>query len=200
MTPRRRSTPADEAIRCDSSFAPAYRLRGKARYQQKQYDQAIADFSAVIRRDPKDSADELVVSSAYFNRALAWNAKGDYDRAIADYDEAIRRDPKDPAAYNNRAWLWATCPDARFRDGALAIASATRACELSNWKKASRLGTLAAACAEAGDFRGGTLGVAGEGLKARRGREGQGVGTRALPGHACTRKQSEPYREASVPR
>ena len=57
-----------------------------------------------------------------------------------------------PAAHNACAWLWATCPDAKYRDGTQAVASATRACELTGWKDADDLDTLAAASAEAGDF------------------------------------------------
>ena len=52
----------------------------------------------------------------------------------------------------NRAWLWATCPDAKYRDGKRAVESATRACELSEWKSAVFIDALAAAYAEAGDF------------------------------------------------
>ena len=39
-----------------------------------------------------------------------------------------------------------------MRDGKEAVDSATKACELTEWEKASYLGTLAAAYAEAGDF------------------------------------------------
>ena len=46
----------------------------------------------------------------------------------------------------------ATCPDATLRDGRQAVAAATRACELTAWKDPGLLDTLAAACAEAGDF------------------------------------------------
>ena len=46
----------------------------------------------------------------------------------------------------------ATCPDAKYRDGKKAIESATKACELTEWKDADHLDTLAAAYAEAGDF------------------------------------------------
>jgi tetratricopeptide (TPR) repeat protein len=53
---------------------------------------------------------------------------------------------------NGRALLRAACPDAKFRDGALAIADATKACERAQWKNAEYLATLAAAHAEAGDF------------------------------------------------
>lgn len=78
--------------------------------------------------------------------------KKQYDKALADLDTAIRLGPGNAAAYNNRAWLWATCPDARYRDGTKAVESATRACELSDWKQANQLDTLAASYAERGDF------------------------------------------------
>ena len=89
---------------------------------------------------------------AYINRGRTWYDKKDYDKAIADYDEAIRLEPKYASAYKMRAWLWATCPDAKCRDGKRAVESATRACELTDWKDADFLDTLAASCAEAGDF------------------------------------------------
>ena len=46
----------------------------------------------------------------------------------------------------------ATCPDAKFQDGKMAVESATRACQLSEWKGANYLDTLAAAYAEEGTF------------------------------------------------
>ena len=75
-----------------------------------------------------------------------------YDKAISDYNEAVRLNPTYARAYNGRAWLWATCPDAKYRDGARAVESATTACRLSDWKTANDLDTLAASYAEAGDF------------------------------------------------
>ena len=39
-----------------------------------------------------------------------------------------------------------------IRNAQLALADAKRACELSKWKHANYIDTLAAACAEAGDF------------------------------------------------
>ena len=79
-------------------------------------------------------------------------ARKEYGRAIADYDRAIRLDPNDARAHNSRAWIQATCPDAKFRDGKTAVESATKACELSGWKAPSHIDTLAAAYAEAGGF------------------------------------------------
>ena len=64
----------------------------------------------------------------------------------------VRLDETYTWAYNNRARVWATCGDARFRDGERAVESATKACELSEWKNPYHVDTLAAAHAEAGDF------------------------------------------------
>ena len=76
----------------------------------------------------------------------------DFARAFAAYDELARTYPDFVEAHLNPAWVRATCPDARFRDGKLAIASATRACELTHWQDTGELSILAAAFAEAGDF------------------------------------------------
>jgi len=135
----------DEGIGLDPKSAWAYDNRGRTWNAKKEYDKAIADYGEAIRLDPKSAW-------AYDNRGRTWYAKQEYDKAIADYDEAIRLDPKDAYAYNMRAWLWATCPDAKYRDGKRAVESATRACELTDWKDANYLDTLAAACAEVGDF------------------------------------------------
>ena len=51
-----------------------------------------------------------------------------------------------------RAWIWANCPDANLRDGRRAVKSATKACELTEWKVALHLATLAAASAEVDDY------------------------------------------------
>ena len=48
--------------------------------------------------------------------------------------------------------MLATSPDAKLRNGRRAIELATRACELTKYKAAYILSTLAAAYAETGDF------------------------------------------------
>ena len=50
------------------------------------------------------------------------------------------------------AWVRATSPDARYRNGAVAVEYATKACELSKWNHWGRIDTLAAAYAEQGNF------------------------------------------------
>jgi tetratricopeptide (TPR) repeat protein len=84
--------------------------------------------------------------------AADWLRLRDYRRALAVYDELARTYPDLVEAHSRSAWLRATCPDAQYRDGKLAVESARRACELTNWHNPGELEVLAAACAEAGDF------------------------------------------------
>jgi len=168
-----------EAIRLDPKNDVPYLNRGRAWSHEREYDKAIADFTEAIRLDPRDSAtfqnrgavwrdkkeydkaiadlDEAIrldpdAAGAYVNRAWCRAARQDYDKAWADFNEAIRLQPRDGFFYTNRAWFSATCPDDKYFNGKRAVATATRACELGGWKDAYNLGTLAAACAAAGDF------------------------------------------------
>ena len=59
-------------------------------------------------------------------------------------------DPDYAFAYNNLAWVFATAPDAVFRNGNRALELAERAVELD--REAATLDTLAAAYAEVGRF------------------------------------------------
>jgi tetratricopeptide (TPR) repeat protein len=64
----------------------------------ENYKRSVADDcknSAALRTDPNDA-------SAFYNRGVAYSAKGDKDRAIADYSEAIRLDPGYALAFNQR--------------------------------------------------------------------------------------------------
>lgn len=84
--------------------------------------------------------------------AHGWLSRRDYRRALDAFDEEIRRLPGLWDAHYHRAWILATCPDPRIRDGRAAVQAATRACELTKWRRAQTLDTLAAAYAESGDF------------------------------------------------
>jgi tetratricopeptide (TPR) repeat protein len=137
---------ATQAILLDPKDTQAWFNRGDAYFALGQYDKAIADFGQAIHIDPRDG-------NAYFNRGWAYDETGDFAKAIADYSAVIQIDPNSNNAYNALAWDLATSPDANIRDGKKAVEYATKACELSGWKDGPALDTLAAACAEAGDFQ-----------------------------------------------
>jgi tetratricopeptide (TPR) repeat protein len=169
-----------QAIAEDPKNAEAYYARAWAYFNQKQYDKAIADYNEVIRLNPKnewayndrgncykekkdfqraigdytkaiqlnDQAPEI-----YDNRAIIYRKLGQFPRVLKEHERALKLSPKHPMTLNDMAWLRATCADAKFRDGKKAVAYAKQACELTEWKNPFYLDTLAAAYAEAGDFR-----------------------------------------------
>ncbi len=135
----------DEAIRLRPDDAVLYFDRGRVWHQRGEFDKAIDDFSEAVSLRP-------YFANAFASRGTAWAAKKSYERALADFNTAVRLEPGSPVGYNARAWFWATCPDASHRNGAAALESARKSCDLTHWKNATGLNTLASACAETGDF------------------------------------------------
>ena len=135
----------DEAIGIDPRNALTHCLRGLVWSDNHEYTRAVADSSEAIRLDPQFAA-------AYVVRGNARLYQTDYDKALADYDEVLSLEPGNAAVNNNRARIWATCSNAKFRDGKKAVESGLRACELTEWKVPTYLDTLSAAYAEAGQF------------------------------------------------
>src|SRR5262249_17333170 len=107
----------------------------------------ITDYSAAIRLRPEDAR-------LRYDRGTLYADLGDAGRAAADFTEAARLNPEDPDAFNDLAWIRATWPDDAVRDGAQAVECAGRAWQLTGWQEGHYLDTMAAACAECGDFAG----------------------------------------------
>src|SRR5262249_7308252 len=108
-------------------------------------ERAIADCDAALKIDPHSPYN-------YVLRADAFERAGKFARAVHDFEKALALDQSNWYALREFARFKATCREARYRDGRKAIELATKACEISEWKRAEDLDTLAAACAEAGDF------------------------------------------------
>jgi tetratricopeptide (TPR) repeat protein len=68
------------------------------------------------------------------------------------FREIAANAPDSPRMLDELAWLLATYPDSKSRDGTEAVLLAERACDLTERKIPALLDTLAAAYAEAGDF------------------------------------------------
>jgi tetratricopeptide (TPR) repeat protein len=107
----------DEKDRTAEARAEALTLRGQAYSEGKDWDRALADFTAAIALHSKDGAGFAQESPIYVARAAAYLAKGDHKNALADYTAAVRTDASNGAAYMGRACEWAAA-------GALAKAEA----------------------------------------------------------------------------
>ncbi len=71
-------------------------VRGLDQYQKGAYEEAVATYSRIIQRKPKNA-------DAYFNRGLAHKNAGRTERALFDYEAAIELDPAHRRAYYDRA-------------------------------------------------------------------------------------------------
>ncbi len=112
-------------------------------------------------------ADQLIALNknnwrAYRIRGDAKLSVGEQASAADDYKQALRTMSKEkenevekeerPGLLNNLAWLLATSPVDSLRNGKESIEFGTEACELTDYKEAHILSTLAAGYAESGDF------------------------------------------------
>jgi tetratricopeptide (TPR) repeat protein len=140
----------DRAIDLDPQSSEAYLFRGQS-YERLMHDhrRAIMDYEKAVELDPKDARN-------YIARGSAYEEIGRYDAALGDFEKGIAVNPKHPGAYNNLAWLLATCKDASYRNSERAVRYAQKAVELAEKGKDSELAeyydTSAAAYAEAGYF------------------------------------------------
>jgi tetratricopeptide (TPR) repeat protein len=95
---------------------------------------------------------DVVPARAFFNEGNAAYYRSEFDKALVGFDESLQLDGEYAPTCNSKAWLLATCPEEKYRDGLEAIRLAKKACERTQNRVASYLDTLAAAYAEAGEF------------------------------------------------
>ena len=119
---------------------------GKQAFDKGNYKGAVDDYSEAIRLFPQSDIE------VYSQRGLAYERLGNWEKAIADYSEIMRLSPSVDGSYNALAWVLATCPESKFRNGEKAVEYAKKACEMNTWLLWQSVDTLAAANAEAGNF------------------------------------------------
>ncbi|HEX3872091.1 MAG TPA: tetratricopeptide repeat protein, partial [Pirellulales bacterium] len=135
----------NEVLRVDPNNSLAYNNRGSNWMDRGDLDKALADLNESLRLDPKSAP-------TYANRGRVLTRRGDYQDAIGDFEKSMKMAPGDWPGYNGWARVLATSPWPQLRDGTRAKQLAEQACELSRWNEWMPIATLAAACAELGDF------------------------------------------------
>lgn len=158
--------------------AQAQRNLGKALLIRERFSAAEPHFRAALELMPEDTetmttyasglaqAQRFTEGAELLRRADAVKPSVETKRqlvpfliTLADYEAAtttlraiLVEQPKSYGDLNNLAWLLATCPDGKFRNGPEAVRLSEQACKLTDYRQPVLLGTLAAAHAEAGDF------------------------------------------------
>jgi len=168
-----------KALEIKPDYVKAHSTLGDLLASQGNLDEAVRHYLVVLRSNPRDVRGHVQLgkvmacqgkpqaAEVYFREALhrkpsnaeacsglamALEQQGKIEEALRYYQESLQLGPKQPDILNNLAWIRATHPDPRFRDGAKAVEHALQANQLSGGRQPGLLDTLAAAYAEAGRF------------------------------------------------
>ena len=169
-----------EVLRLVPGDMAALRERARLRKRLKRYEQALADYSAIVAKNPEDRLslvacaqtrelmhdfsgavkdyEKLIdivpqlVHQYRTDRGRCYAHLGKYAEAAQEFDAVIHQKENFWRAYQEKAWLLATCADGAIRDGDEAMLLAEKACDLTKQRQARCFETLAAAQAETGQF------------------------------------------------
>ena len=134
-----------EAVTIKPDYPEAQSNLGFTLAVRGKNEEAIQHYQAALALKPR-------LAQTHFLLANALNAEGKRQEARAEYETALRISPTHPLALNDLAWMLATDPEDKQRDGAQALRLAHEACRVTQFQDAQLVGTLAAAYAEAGQF------------------------------------------------
>jgi tetratricopeptide (TPR) repeat protein len=169
----------DAAIKLQPNLAQSHLMRAEVLAATNRLDQAISELEGLLKTSPGnvtllnrlgsfylvagkprkaiDTASQIISKdsdnySAIRFRADAYLNIGKHAEAIADFERALALKKDDESLLNNYAWVLATSPDEKLRDGPRALKFATKAAEETKFETPHILSTLAAAYAETGDY------------------------------------------------
>jgi serine/threonine protein kinase/tetratricopeptide (TPR) repeat protein len=123
----------------------SYKLLGLYLSQLGKFGEAKDSFQVALERDPNNP---LIL----YQIGFCCHKLGEYEKAIGCYERANTLKPDLVPSHAMLAFLYATCPKTELRDGKKARDLAEKACELTHYNAHGCLDSLAAACAECGDF------------------------------------------------
>ena len=178
-----------KAIAFRPDYAEAYNNLAIALFQTDQIDEAITHWERSVAID-KENAE------AHNNLAVALLRKGRLREAIAHWRKTLQLQPERVGAQLSLAWVLATCPEASLRDGSEALVLARRARGLSGDNNPMVFRTLAAACAEAGEFAEAVT-VATQGLRLATAAGNAGL-TETLEHELSLYQSGMPFRDSSL--
>lgn len=134
-----------EALELVDCYASAWFNLGLAQERRGAREEALAAWREALRCDPR-------MNAARFALEGEARARRDWGEAARLLREGVAGAPDDLALANRLAWLLATAPDERVRDGAQALRLAQRVVEQTGGSDPFALDVLAAAQAETGEL------------------------------------------------
>jgi tetratricopeptide (TPR) repeat protein len=147
-----------EVLRLQPDDAETHNNLGAALVRKGQTDEAIRQFQEALRLQPDSSQLHLALARILPQLGRLKDAAFHLEAFLRACPRVILEAPNSPiresavGALNDLAWFLATRPQAEERDGARAVGFAERACEMTQYRQAIVVDTLAAAYAEAGRF------------------------------------------------
>jgi protein O-mannosyl-transferase len=134
-----------EALRLNPTSPDAYFNLGLALGFQRKPAEAIIQLGKAVRLRPK-------AAPFRFRLAMLLQEQGRISEAVAHYRRVLELDSSFAEAADRLAWILATDPDPKVRDGSEAVRLAHAACEATGYCRPEALDTLAAGLAESGQF------------------------------------------------
>jgi protein O-mannosyl-transferase len=142
----------DEAAKAFQRAVDLQPFNGQARnnlayvlLQQGRVDEAISHLRMALKNRPQFAKARCLYGVCLLR-------KGNAAEAVTQFTLALDNQPDYTAAKTNLAWLLATCPDERVRNGERALTLAKQAMEFARGTDPAIAAILAAALAETGDF------------------------------------------------
>ena len=112
--------------------------------KDEKVQQQLAEAKEIKQKVDK-AAEQNKIAESYF-------AKGDIAKAVENWKKTLEINDKWPGVLNNLAWILATSKDKNIRNPQEAVEYGKKACELTGYKNAELLDSLAAGYAAAGDL------------------------------------------------
>jgi protein O-mannosyl-transferase len=142
------TTQFQEALKINPNDVEAHNSLGNISGQAGKWDEAISQYQEALKINPN-------YANAHAGLGTVLAQKGQVTEAIAQFQEALKLQPQNTTLQNNFArliWMAATSQDPSIRNGINAVELAQNASRLAGGNNPMILRTLAAACAERGDF------------------------------------------------
>jgi tetratricopeptide (TPR) repeat protein len=135
----------EKAIQLKSDYEDAHYNLATAFVQTGAWSDAASQYRELLQIHPGQAETQRSLAAVLIR-------EGNVSTALELLRSAAASHPSDAGIANDLAWILATAPDGKLRNGAEAVALAQKACQLTGNQDPATMMTWAAALAETGEF------------------------------------------------